>query len=123
MRPGARRYGMSDAEPASDGTAAAATRVSISYPADLSTWGRQQVDTRHFRAYLRKTMGSVDVGDAVDAFVGVGCCGDSLDVPLVVEAVEGGDRVGPDTEIVYEVREACDIQGGWRVQSEAGPTE
>jgi hypothetical protein len=100
-----------------------AARVVVSYPADLSTWGRQQVDTRHFRAWLRKTLGTVAVGDVREEFVGVGCCGNTLDVPLRIEAVEGGRRVGPDTEVAYEVREACDIDGGWQVQSEAGPSE
>jgi hypothetical protein len=114
---------MSDAEPAGGSAAAEAERVAVSYPADLSTWGREQVDTRHFRAYLRKTMGEVAVGDDWEEFVGVGCCGNTLDVPLRVEAIEGGSRVGPDTEVVYEVREACDVQGGWRVQSAGGPTE
>jgi len=100
-----------------------ADRVVVSYPADLSTWGRQQVQTDHFRAWLRKTLDSVAVGDIREEFVGVGCCGDTLDVPLRVETVEGGRRVGPDTTLDYEVREACDIEGGWQVQSEAGPNE
>lgn len=112
---------MSDTEPAP--TDDDATRVVISYPADLSDWGRMQVDTRHFRGYLRRTLGSVAAGDAWEEFVGVGCCGDTLDVPLRVEAVDGGSRVGPDTEIEYDVREACGVQGNWAVQSQGGPTE
>ncbi len=99
----------------------AATAVTISYPADLSTWGRQQLDTRHFRAYLRKTLGTVSVGDVFEEFVGVGCCGSTLDVPLRIEALDGGKTVGGETEIRYDVREACDIAGGWEVQSAAGP--
>jgi hypothetical protein len=102
--------------------ASAADRVVLSYPEDLSGWGRRQVETDHFRAYLRKTLGEVAVGDAVEQFVGVGCCGSALDVPLRVEGLEGGTRVGPDTAVEYVVREACDLQGGWRVQSEGGPT-
>ena len=98
-----------------------ATRVVVSYPADLSAWGRQQVDTRHFRGYLRKTLDEVATGDGWEEFVGVGCCGDTLDVPLRVETVEGGDRVRPDTTIEYDVREACGVQGNWRVQSAGGP--
>jgi hypothetical protein len=113
---------MSDAEPAG-GDATVATRVVVSYPADLSTWGRRQLDTRHFRGYLRKTVGEVAVGDGWEEFVGVGCCGNTLDVPLRVETVEGGDRVGADTDIEYDVRAACGVQGGWKVQSRGGPTE
>jgi hypothetical protein len=100
----------------------AATRVVLSYPADLSEWGRGQVDTPHFRAYLGKTLGEVAEGDLREEFVGVGCCGSALDVPLRVEEVQDGSRVGLDTEIAYTVREACGVQGGWRVQSADGPT-
>ena len=100
----------------------AVTRVVVSYPADLSEWGRGQVDTPHFRAYLRKTLGTVNEGDVREEFVGVGCCGSTLDVPLRVEEIQGGSRVDLDTEIEYTVREACGVQGGWRVQSADGPT-
>lgn len=99
-----------------------ATRVVLSYPADLSSWGRDQVSTDHFKAYLRKVHDSATVGDAWAEFVGVGCCGDALDVTLQVEAVDGGDRIDEDTAFEYTVREACDVQGGWRVQSADGPT-
>ena len=98
-----------------------ADRVVVSYPADLSKWGRQQVDRREFKAYLRKVYERVAEGDDWDEFVGVGCCGSSLTVPLVVEAVEGGARLGDETDIEFTVREACDLPGGWRVQSAGGP--
>lgn len=99
-----------------------ARRVVISYPADLSDWGRRQIETPHFRAYLRKTLGSVVRGQEVEEFVGVGCCGNSLDVPLRVESLEGGSEVDGDTEIAYVEREACNLAGGWEVQSAAGPS-
>jgi len=99
-----------------------ADRLVVSYPADLSEWGRFQLEKPSFRAYLRKTNDRVAVGDVLEEFVGVGCCGSNLDVPLRIEAVEGGSVVGEDTDIEYEVREACDIEGGWLVQSEAGPS-
>ena len=99
----------------------AATRLVLSYPADLSEWGRSQVETPWFRAYLRKTRDRAAEGDVFEEFVGVGCCGDSLDVPLRVESVDG-EQIDSDTEISYEVREACGVEGGWRVQSAAGPT-
>ncbi|WP_331234907.1 hypothetical protein [Natronorarus salvus] len=98
-----------------------ATRVTVSYPEDLSTWGRFQVEKPSFRAYLRKTLGDVREGEVREEFVGVGCCGNTLDVPLRIERVEGGRTVDMDTEVEYEVREACGVQGSWRVQSAGGP--
>ncbi|WP_266078469.1 hypothetical protein [Haladaptatus caseinilyticus] len=100
-----------------------ATSVVVSYPEDLSSWGQFQLDQRPFRAYLLKTKAEVREGDVWEEFLDVGCCGDTLDVPLRVESVEGGDRMGPETEIVYEAREACGIRGGWLVQSADGPNE
>ena len=101
---------------------AVAERVVVSYPADLSRWGRFQVEKSSFRAFLRKTRDEARQGDVWDEFVGVGCCGNTLDVPLRVERLEGGSRIGPDTEIEYDVREACGLQGSWRVQSKGGPS-
>ena len=101
-----------------DGTA---DRVVVSYPADLSDWGRMQVERPSFRAFLRKTRERAAAGDDWTEFVGVGCCGDTLDVPLRVERVDGGTVIDADTEVAYEVRAACDLDGGWLVQSEAAP--
>ncbi|WP_436929917.1 hypothetical protein [Halosimplex halobium] len=101
----------------------AATKVVLSYPSDLSTWGRDKLDGSPFRAYLRKTLGRVEEGGTTEQFAGVGCCGDTLDVPLRVESVEGGDTVDDSTTIEYEVRDSCEVEGGWRVQSASGPTE
>jgi hypothetical protein len=101
----------------------AASLVVVSYPEDLSDWGRFQVEKPSFRAFLRKTKGRVTAGDEWEEFVGVGCCGNTLDVPLRVEDVEGGDRMGPETAIEFEVREACGIDGGWQVQSAGGSNE
>ncbi|AHF98951.1 hypothetical protein HALLA_08815 [Halostagnicola larsenii XH-48] len=102
-------------------TQEAATRVVVSYPQDLSDWGRFQLEKPSFRAFLRKTRDAARAGDTWEEFVGVGCCGNTLDVPLRVERIEGGDRIGDETEIEYEVREACGVDGSWRVQSEGGP--
>ena len=110
---------MSDTERA---TGNAATKVVVSYPADLSGWGQFQIGTRHFKAYLRRKHGAPDRGDVWEEFLDVGCCGDTLDVPLQVERVEGGTEMGPETEIEYVEREACGIRGGWRVQSADGPS-
>jgi hypothetical protein len=98
-----------------------ATRVVVSYPADLSTWGRDIVQDRPFRAYLRKAHDTVTAGDRWTEFVGVGCCGSALDVPLRVERVDGGSELSSETAFEFTVREACDLDGGWRVQSADGP--
>ena len=112
-----------DVHEAGDATETAARRVVVSYPADLSAWGRDQVATSHFKTYLRKAHDTAEPGDTWAEFVGVGCCGNNLDVPLQVEQVDGGARLTSETQIEYDVREACDVQGGWRVQSADGPTE
>jgi len=99
-----------------------ATRVVVSYPADLSAWGRDIVEGSPFRAYLGKAHDTAGAGDVWPEFVGVGCCGDTLDVPLRVESVEGGTALTEETTIEFEEREACGVEGNWRVQSEAGPS-
>lgn len=111
--------GATDDATASD----AATRVVLSYPADLSDWGRSRIETSSFLAYLGKAHETAAVGDEWDEFVGVGCCGDTLDVPLVVERVEGGPRLNPETERTFAERAACGIEGNWRVQSAGGPKQ
>ena len=98
-----------------------ATTVVVSYPADLSLWGRDIVEDTPFRAYLRKAHNNASAGDTWEEFVGVGCCGSALDVPLRVETVEGGSKLTTETEFEFTVREACDLDGGWKVQSAAGP--
>ncbi|MFC5367837.1 hypothetical protein [Salinirubrum litoreum] len=103
----------------SDGSLAAS--VTISYPADLSDWSRDQLDGRIFRAYLRRKLDRPAVGDEWEEFVDVGCCGSAHHVQLRIEAVEGGDRVGEETLIEYTTRDACHVGGGWEVQSRAGP--
>ncbi len=98
-----------------------ADRILLSYPSDLSTWGRFQVEKPSFRAFLRKTREQAQEGDRWEEFVGVGCCGNTLDVPLRVERVDGGSRVDAETTIEYDVREACGTEGSWQVQSADGP--
>ncbi|WP_243637824.1 hypothetical protein [Natrarchaeobius oligotrophus] len=98
-----------------------AERVVVSSPADLSRWGRFQVEKPSFRAFLRKIRRTAREGDQWNEFVGVGCCGDTLDVPLRVERIDGGSRLSAGTEIEYEERDACGLDGSWRVQSAGGP--
>lgn len=93
------------------------THVVLSYPADFSDWGRDIVEADPFRAYLPKAHDTVREGEVWEEFVGVGCCGSALDVPLQVERVEGGSKLTADTQFEFTVREACDIGGGWEVQS------
>lgn len=98
-----------------------ATHVVLSYPADFSKWGRDIVEDRPFKTYLPKAHETAEPGDVWDEFVGVGCCGSALDVPLKVEDVEGGNALTGETTFEFTVREACDIAGGWEVQSASGP--
>ncbi|SFK62526.1 hypothetical protein SAMN04487950_0237 [Halogranum rubrum] len=108
--------------PESPESAKLATRVVVSYPTALSRWGRDQVTSSRYVNYLRKTLGEVRVGDEFEEFADVGCCGNTLDVPFRVEAVDDGARVGPDTVVEFVERDAP-MEGGWRVQSAAGPDE
>lgn len=80
-----------------------------------------QIDTTHFRAWLRRTHDGFEAGERFEEFADVGCCGDALHVPFVVEDVEGSGAVTDETDIEYVEREGCDFEGGWQVQSEAGP--
>lgn len=111
-----------------------ATRVVLSYPEGLSGWGRDQIETPHYRAYFTRVLDRIAVGDVREEFLDVGCCGDSLDVPFRVERIEAGEDAGGDaarlvdeavatrdTAVVYEPR-AGEVEGGWRVQSADGPT-
>jgi hypothetical protein len=93
-----------------------ATQVVLSYPADLTAWDRDQIETPWYLGYLRKTLGEPSIGDIYEEFVDIGCCGSSREVPLRVEEIEGGSRVGEDTEIEYVEREACGLEGAWEVQ-------
>ncbi len=98
-----------------------ATHVVLSYPSDLSDWGRDAVDRSSFRAYLRKAHDEAREGDAWAEFTGVGCCGDTLDVPLRVERVEGGPAITDETTFAFVDRDEVTGGGGWEVQSAAGP--
>lgn len=110
---------MSETVPATE----AASTVVLSYPADLSEWGRWQLDERSFQAYLRRTHETVHRGETWEVFLDVGCCGDTYDVPLRVETVEDGRLVTDSTTIEYEERAACGLEGGWNVQSAGAPED
>ncbi|MDR5672269.1 Uncharacterized protein AArcCO_0794 [Halalkaliarchaeum sp. AArc-CO] len=104
----------------SDTDTAAAELVVLSYPDELSEWGRDQIESDRYRGYFRRTLGTVSVGEIREEFVDVGCCGDSLDVPFRIERIDGGDRVDSGTEIEFVERDES-MAGGWLVQSAAGP--
>ena len=112
-------------ESPSESESETATRVVVSYPSNLSDWGRDQLEGHRFKTYLRKTKTHSDLepGAIWEEFVDTGCCGDTLDVPLHVETVDGSPVMGPETGIVYTEREDGTVEGGWLVQSAAGPTE
>jgi hypothetical protein len=93
-----------------------AERVVLSVPADIGQHGRRRLNQNYYQKYLKKTHDTAAVGDAWDEFTDVGCCGSQMDLPLRVEAVEGGERVGPETAIEYTEREACGLNPGWSVQ-------
>ncbi|MEZ3116983.1 hypothetical protein RYH80_13795 [Halobaculum sp. MBLA0147] len=99
-----------------------ASRLVVSFPDELSDWGRRQIDTDRFRGYLRRVFDEPAVGDEREEFVDVGCCGDSLDLTLRVEVVEGGGVVSDDTVVDLVEREGR-VAGGWLVQSAAAPEE
>ena len=107
---------MSSQERAEGQSEALATRVELSFPADIGTHGRKRIGSDYYRKYLKKVHDTAEAGDEWDEFTDVGCCGSQMDVPLVVEAVEGGNQITQDTEIEYTEREACGVNPGWSVQ-------
>lgn len=100
----------------------AAAAVVVSFPDELSAWGRDQLFASRFAKYLRRVHTDVTVGDEWDEFLDVGCCGDSLTLTLRVEAVEpeGATTLDSETDITFVEREGS-VHGGWRVQSADGP--
>ena len=110
-----------------------ATRVVLSFPADIGKHGRRRLHSEYYRKWLRNSRDTAAVGDEWDEFTDVGCCGSRMDLPFRVERVEtesprddgagdagteveGGPRVTADTEIEYTEREACGVNPGWSVQ-------
>lgn len=99
-----------------------ATRIVLSHPADLSKHGRNRIRQEYYKKYLRKTKEQVAVGDLWEDFTDVGCCGSQLDVPLRIEEMTGGTRMGPNTEITFTEREACGLNSRWSVQHDEPDT-
>lgn len=99
-----------------------ADRVVVSFPEDLSEWGRDQLERDSYRRYLLKVHESASEGDVWEEVVDIGCCGSTLDVPLRVERVDGGSRLTTEATLEYDVREAAGIEGSWQAQGEGGPS-
>ncbi|WP_410766511.1 hypothetical protein [Haloferax sp. DFSO60] len=99
-----------------------AAHIVVSFPDELSAWGRDQLFASRFVNYLRRVHTTVAVGDEWDEFLDVGCCGDSLTLTLRVETVEpeGATKLTGDTAIEYVERDGT-VHGGWCVQSADGP--
>lgn len=95
-----------------------ATRLVLSYPADLSKHGQNRIQQPHFRRYLRHSHATASVGDQWEEFTDIGCCGNQQSVPLQVETIEGGAKIGDDTTIEFIEREACGLDNGWAVQGD-----
>jgi len=115
---------MSGQESADDRGEAVATRIELSFPADIGKHGRKRIRSDYYRKYLKKVHDSAEAGDEWDEFTDVGCCGSQMDVPMVVERVvtespregDGTTRITQDTTIEYTEREACGVNPGWSVQ-------
>lgn len=95
-----------------------ATRVEVSVSAagggdgddepGASAWIEEQVAKPSYERYLKRVHdGRVSVGDEWAEFVSRGC-GSPRDVHVVVERVEGGDVLGPDTTIDVRRRDGGD---------------
>jgi hypothetical protein len=107
---------MSTQDAKADPAQSVATRIELSFPADIGTHGRKRIRSEYYMTYLKKVHDSAEVGDEWDEFTDVGCCGSRMDLPLQVETVEGGTRIGLETTIEYTEREACGVNPGWSVQ-------
>ncbi|WP_123536562.1 hypothetical protein [Halosimplex salinum] len=92
---------------ASTTTDGVAERVVLRY-APATDRVTEELATSRYSAYLRRAEdGPVAAGDAWDHFVSCGC-GTTKDVTLTVDAVEGGDHVGADTEFTFVPAEGGD---------------
>ncbi|WP_459192998.1 hypothetical protein [Halosimplex sp. J119] len=81
-------------------TDAVAARVVLRYD-PVTDRVSEELSKPRYSAYLRtEEAGPVAAGDAWEHFVSRGC-GATRDVTLTVEAVEGGQRVGEETEFTF----------------------
>jgi len=82
-----------------------ATTVTVSYPANLGDWERDQLRTGHVRAYLKRANDRAREGDAWTVAVNAGCAGLSPDITLRVESVDGERALDESTELAFVERD------------------
>lgn len=97
------------------------TTVTVSYPADVSDWERDQLTTDHVRAYLKRSNQRASEGDTWTISVNAGCGVTSPEIPLRVEHVAGETALDETAELAFVEREAAGVDAGWDGQSEASP--
>ncbi|SFR84961.1 hypothetical protein SAMN05216559_0008 [Halomicrobium zhouii] len=78
-----------------------ATTVVVSYPPDMGEDGQAFLERASFRNYLARAWDEIAPGETVEEMVNLGCCTDAQNVPLTVESVDGGTRMGPDTAVEF----------------------
>jgi len=83
-----------------------ATTVTVSYPADVGDWARDQLRTDHVRAYLKRSNDRAREGDAWAVSVNEGCGVTSPDIPLRVEGVVGDESLDETAELAFVERDA-----------------
>lgn len=89
---------------ATHGATGVAAAVVVSYSPSTDRV-RRELTKPSYRGYLRKARkGAVATDDEWAEFVNCGC-GTSRDVTLRVEDVDGGDRIGEDTDFEFVPRE------------------
>lgn len=80
--------------------------MTVSYPASLGDWERDQLRTGHVRAYLKRANDRAREGDAWTVAVNAGCAGLSPDITLHVEAVDGERGLDERAELAFVERES-----------------
>ncbi len=93
-----------------------ATRVTLSYPADLSKHASRRIRDAYYRTYLGRVKDTVETGDVWEEFTDIGCCGSGTDVTLHVESVDGGSRVTEETAFEFVERDAEGLESAWAAQ-------
>jgi len=82
-----------------------ATTVTVSYPASLGDWERDQLRTDHLRAYLKRANDRAREGDTWSVAVNAGCAGLSPNITLHVEAVDGERALDESIELAFVERD------------------
>lgn len=95
-------------------TAGIATRVTVAYPPNMGESGPEFLGKESFRRYLTRAWNELEPGMEIEEMVNLGCCTDAMHVPFTVESVEGGTRMGSETDIEFvEDDEPVGLGCGW----------